>query len=104
MGNVRIMTSTLFTFSQFFSLLIVPPSDFADAHPSASVIGTDLSPIQPILVPPNLQFEIDDCCDEWLYTPDTFDFIHVRGLYGCVADWDKFYKEAMKYVPPHAGG
>lgn len=64
----------------------------------AQVIGTDLSPIQPTLVPPNVQFEVDDCCDEWLYTPNSFDFIHVRGLYGCVADWNRFYKQALKYV------
>lgn len=64
----------------------------------AQVIGTDLSPIQPNLVPPNVQFEVDDCCDEWLYTPNSFDFIHVRGLYGCVADWDRFYKQALKYA------
>ncbi|KAH1807053.1 hypothetical protein KXX35_009054, partial [Aspergillus fumigatus] len=42
--------------------------DFADRHPSARVIGTDLSPIQPHLVPPNVQFEVDDCCDEWTYS------------------------------------
>lgn len=70
--------------------------EFADDHPSAVVIGTDLSPIQPTLVPPNLTFEIDDCCDEWMYNPESFDFIHVRGLYGCVADWDEFYGQALK--------
>ncbi|GMF78228.1 unnamed protein product [Aspergillus oryzae] len=40
-------------------------TDFADLHPGATVIGTDLSPIQPSFVPPNVYFEIDDCCDEW---------------------------------------
>ncbi|KAI1991737.1 hypothetical protein LOZ53_000191 [Ophidiomyces ophidiicola] len=74
--------------------------EFADDYPSATVIGTDLSPIQPPLVPPNLSFEIDDCCDEWLHTPDTFDFVHVRGLYGCVADWDEFYHQALKHIRP----
>lgn len=74
--------------------------DFADQYPMAQVIGTDLSPIQPTLVPPNVQFEVDDCCDEWLYTPNSFDFIHVRGLYGCVADWNRFYKQALKHLKP----
>ena len=46
----------------------------------------------------NVQFEIDDCCDTWTYSPNSFDFIHVRGLYGCVADWDGFYKQAFRYV------
>ncbi|RAO73172.1 uncharacterized protein BHQ10_009184 [Talaromyces amestolkiae] len=75
-------------------------SDFGSLHPSTKVIGTDLSPIQPSLVPPNLQFEIDDCCDEWTYAPKTFDFVHVRGLYGCVADWDEFYKRALRHLKP----
>ncbi|EAW12408.1 class I SAM-dependent methyltransferase [Aspergillus clavatus NRRL 1] len=73
--------------------------EFADLHPTAKVIGTDLSPIQPNFVPPNLTFEIDDCCDEWMYR-DPFDFIHVRGLYGSVADWDKFYEQALKHLKP----
>jgi hypothetical protein len=73
-------------------------SDFADRHPSARVIGTDLSPIQPRMVPPNVQFEVDDCCDEWTYSVNSFDFIHVRGLYGCIADWTLFYKQALRYV------
>jgi hypothetical protein len=67
------------------------------------VIGTDLSPIQPRWVPPNVQFEVDDCCDEWLYGDNAFDFVHIRGLYGCVADWDAFYKQALRYVEPPSG-
>lgn len=76
--------------------------DFAITHPSAKVIGTDLSPVQPHLVPSNVQFEIDDCCDTWTYSPNSFDFIHVRGLYGCVADWDGFYKQAFRHLKPGA--
>jgi hypothetical protein len=34
--------------------------DMADKYPSAVVIGTDLSPMQPSLVPPNVRFEVDD--------------------------------------------
>ncbi|KAL3433545.1 S-adenosyl-L-methionine-dependent methyltransferase [Aspergillus tetrazonus] len=74
--------------------------EFADLHPSSAVIGTDLSPIQPRWVPPNVQFEVDDCCDEWLYGDNAFDFVHIRGLYGCVADWDAFYKQALQSVKP----
>ncbi|KAL3490777.1 S-adenosyl-L-methionine-dependent methyltransferase [Aspergillus germanicus] len=74
--------------------------EFADLHPSSTVIGTDLSPIQPSWVPPNVQFEVDDCCDEWIYGKDTFDFIHIRGLYGSVADWDALYKQAYDHMKP----
>lgn len=70
--------------------------DFADQYPSAQVIGTDLSPIQPSWVPPNCKFEIDDAEMEWTYQANSFDFIHVRSLFGCVADWPKFYREVLK--------
>lgn len=70
-----------------------------DLYPNATVIGTDLSPIQPSLVPPNVKFEVDDCCDEWLYT-QPFDFIHVRGLYGCISDWHQFYTRALQNLQP----
>ncbi|KAL2831964.1 S-adenosyl-L-methionine-dependent methyltransferase [Aspergillus pseudoustus] len=74
--------------------------EFADLHPSSTVIGTDLSPIQPSWVPPNVQFEVDDCCDEWIYGKDTFDFVHIRGLYGSVADWDALYRQAYTHIKP----
>ena len=32
--------------------------DVADDYPAAQVMGIDLSPIQPSLIPPNLQFQI----------------------------------------------
>lgn len=70
--------------------------DFADQHPTAAVVGTDLSPMQPQAVPPNLRFEIDDCTQPWTFTPGSFDFIHVRSMYGSVADWPAFYGECLK--------
>ncbi|KAL6703856.1 hypothetical protein ACN47E_008990 [Coniothyrium glycines] len=76
--------------------------DFADRFPSAEVLGTDLSAIQPHLVPPNLRFEIDDFTEPWLYRKESFDFIHARSLYGCVADWPKLYTEALDHLKPGA--
>lgn len=73
--------------------------DVGDLYPSTSILGTDLSPIQPGWLPPNVKFEVDDCCDEWLYKRP-FDFIHTRGLYGCVADWDAFYSQALHHLQP----
>jgi cyclopropane fatty-acyl-phospholipid synthase-like methyltransferase len=35
-------------------------NDAADGYPSSQVIGIDLSPIQPGLVPPNVQFYVED--------------------------------------------
>ncbi|KAL2215199.1 S-adenosyl-L-methionine-dependent methyltransferase [Thermoascus aurantiacus ATCC 26904] len=70
---------------------------FAEQYPSAQVIGTDLSPIQPQWVPPNCTFEIDDYEQEWLYTKP-FDFIHGRELNGFVADYDKLFSQAFKHL------
>ncbi|KAF1811384.1 S-adenosyl-L-methionine-dependent methyltransferase [Eremomyces bilateralis CBS 781.70] len=74
--------------------------DIADAYPSASVIGTDLSPIQPEFIPPNCTFEIDDATVEWTYPEDHFDFIHIREMFGSIPDWDFFLAQAHKATRP----
>ncbi|KAI4712789.1 hypothetical protein J4E89_003058 [Alternaria sp. Ai002NY15] len=52
------------------------------------------------MVPPNVRFEIDDFTEPWLYKKDHFDFIHIRSLFGCVADWPAFYKECYDHLQP----
>ncbi|KAF2452464.1 putative methyltransferase [Lineolata rhizophorae] len=77
--------------------------DFADAYPSASVVATDLSPIQPAMVPPNLEFQIDDfTAAPWTFSPASFDFIHARCIYGCVADYGALYGEVLAALKPGA--
>jgi SAM-dependent methyltransferase len=39
--------------------------EMAEEYPSAQVLGTDLSPIQPQMVPPNCRFEIEDFEVDW---------------------------------------
>jgi len=39
--------------------------DMADLYPTAQVLGTDLSPVQPSWVPPNCRFEVDDFELDW---------------------------------------
>ncbi|KAF9878728.1 mRNA 3'-end-processing protein YTH1 [Colletotrichum karsti] len=74
--------------------------DFADEHPNTHITGTDLSPIQPAWVPPNVHFEIDDCTQPWTWDPDTFDFIHMRYLFGAIIDWGALFKEAYRACKP----
>ncbi|PSS22460.1 hypothetical protein M430DRAFT_65619 [Amorphotheca resinae ATCC 22711] len=74
--------------------------DFADEYPQTTVLGTDLSPIQPSLVPPNLRFEIDDVQDRWTYPRDYFDFVHLRGLFGSIKDWPGLYSQAYRHLKP----
>lgn len=74
--------------------------DFADQFPSAHVIGTDISPIQPTWVPPNCEFAMDDAQLEWTWPADHFDYIHIRDLYGSIDDWSALYKKAFHHVKP----
>lgn len=75
--------------------------DFADENPGAEVIGTDLSPIQPTWVPPNVKFYIDDAEAEWVYSADeAFDFIHCRTLSGSISDWDRLVQQMYTHVRP----
>lgn len=76
--------------------------DFADEFPSSEVIGTDLSPMQPSWVPPNLKFEVDDCLMEWTWPENHFDFVHVRCMYGSIPDWTDLNTKILKHLKPGA--
>lgn len=73
--------------------------EFADEHPSAHVLGTDLSPIQPAQVPPNCEFLIDDCEEDWIYH-NPFDYIHTRAMVAAVKDWSRFFTQAYTNLKP----
>ncbi|KAM5347362.1 hypothetical protein ACJ41O_010367 [Fusarium nematophilum] len=73
---------------------------FADQFPSAQVIGTDISPIQPSWVPPNCEFHIDDAQLDWTWPTDHFDYIHIRDLYGSIDDWSALYAKAFSHLKP----
>jgi SAM-dependent methyltransferase len=75
--------------------------DFVDEFPGATVIGTDLSPIQPNVVPPNCIFYVDDVESEWTFSPDeAFDFIHGRAISGSIADFDMLYRRIYDNLKP----
>lgn len=74
--------------------------DFADEFSKCEVIATDITPVQPQWVPPNLQFEINNAEKEWIYPPNDFDFVHIRFLDGAIEDWNALYREAYKVIKP----
>ncbi|KAK0611686.1 S-adenosyl-L-methionine-dependent methyltransferase [Immersiella caudata] len=74
--------------------------DFAVEFPDATVLGTDLSPIQPSFIPPNLKFEIDDYNQEWTFPQNHFDYVHTRWLLGTPTDWNVFLKRAFDSIKP----
>ncbi|KAF7548002.1 hypothetical protein G7Z17_g7347 [Cylindrodendrum hubeiense] len=73
--------------------------DLADEHPETEVIGVDLSPIQPTLVPPNATFLVDDVEAEWTYS-EPMDLIYLRFLVGSISDWDKLLGQAFQNLSP----
>lgn len=73
--------------------------EFAQQYLSAHVIGTDLSPIQPVYVPPNCYFEIDDAEDEWVFE-QPFDYIHGRTLMNCFRDISAVFASAFANLTP----
>ncbi|KAF5011682.1 hypothetical protein FDECE_2220 [Fusarium decemcellulare] len=74
--------------------------DFADEYPGCEVIGTDISPIQPGWVPPNVKFEIEDCNQDWTFDANSFDYVHFRYLIGCIPDWPALFKQAYRVLKP----
>ncbi|KAK4497349.1 hypothetical protein PRZ48_011800 [Zasmidium cellare] len=74
--------------------------EMGDLFPYAEIHGTDLSPVQPSWVPPNVKFEIDDARDEWTYPADYFDFIHIRQLAGSMLDWNDLISQSYHHLRP----
>lgn len=72
----------------------------AEVYPSATVIGTDISPVQPRWVPPNLTFEIDDIEEEWLYKSNAYDLVNCRFNFIAIKDWPAMLRQAMRVLKP----
>ncbi|CAI7678900.1 unnamed protein product [Penicillium pancosmium] len=64
----------------------------------ASIVGNDISAIQPNWVPPNVEFVVEDFESEWIYEPSSFDFIHAS----CVSDWPQLFKRCYDHLKPGA--
>ncbi|KAF2764740.1 S-adenosyl-L-methionine-dependent methyltransferase [Teratosphaeria nubilosa] len=74
--------------------------DMADTFPSAQVTGVDIAPIQPTLVPPNCQFEVDDIEQPWTHPENSFDFIFARDIILSIRDYPSLISEAYAHCKP----
>lgn len=74
-----------------------PTHAVADRFPSAHVLGLDLTPIQPLWVPPNVEFLVDDCYQDWL-SHETADLVHFRFMAIVLRDIPCVVEHAYKYV------
>jgi ubiquinone/menaquinone biosynthesis C-methylase UbiE len=72
--------------------------EFADRWPNASVTGTDLSPIQPDMVPDNVRFEIADVESDWMLKENSLDYVHSRIMIGALTDYQETMVKAYQCV------
>lgn len=66
-----------------------------ELYPGAKVTGLDLSPIQPVWVPSNVEFIVDDIEDEWVHDDD-YDFAHFRVVNIVLKDNDLALTKVLK--------
>lgn len=73
----------------------------AELFPDTEIIGTDLSPVQPAHVQPNVHFYVDDAAeDDWLWPQDHFDYIHCSLLLGSLRSFSSLVNTAFRYLKP----
>jgi len=60
------------------------------------VLGIDVSPLQPTVVPPNLTFRIQDASEEWI---EQFDYIHMRDV-AWIRDFPLILEHAYNNLTP----
>lgn len=70
-----------------------------DDYPSASILGVDLSPIQPEWVPPNVCFMADDVEASWLEGENFYDYVHGRHITPAIKDFPALVHKAYKCAP-----
>lgn len=67
---------------------------------SASVIGVDLSPIQPSYAPPNVEWRIDDIEHDWPVLFHNADLVYMRNVVTILTDHEKVFRSVLRCVKP----
>ncbi|KJZ74443.1 hypothetical protein HIM_06039 [Hirsutella minnesotensis 3608] len=75
------------------------PINLGELYPGASIVGNDLSPIQPSFVPPNVKFFVDDVELDWC-EPTQYDFIHCRYMAGAIKNWPRLVRQIYENLKP----
>ncbi|KJZ70472.1 hypothetical protein HIM_10144 [Hirsutella minnesotensis 3608] len=73
--------------------------DMADQDPSRTIVGLDISPIQPEFVPPNVHFFVENVETDWRETAK-YHFIHFRGMSGSIQDWPSLFHKIYQALKP----
>ncbi|KAF7547501.1 hypothetical protein G7046_g8978 [Stylonectria norvegica] len=69
--------------------------EFADRFPEAQVIATDLAEIIP-----EPAFEIPAFQSFLVLIEDSYDYVHIRCLMGCIEDWPELYGKVYQSLKP----
>ncbi|KAI1106175.1 methyltransferase LaeA [Jackrogersella minutella] len=79
--------------------------DMADRHQGrANILGWDLSLIQPLRIPPGVEFQRRDIEEPWSGVEEcSFDLIHMKMLAGSVESWPALYSRIFRYLKPGTG-
>ncbi|KAI5863022.1 methyltransferase LaeA [Durotheca rogersii] len=79
--------------------------DMADRHQGrASILGWDLSLIQPLRIPPGVRFERRDIEESWTGVEEgSFDLIRMSMLAGSIQNWSSLYSRILRYLKPGTG-
>ncbi|KAL2258586.1 hypothetical protein VTK26DRAFT_8066 [Humicola hyalothermophila] len=73
--------------------------EIGEMFPGARVTGVDLSPIQPVWIPPNVEFIVDDIEDEWVHDKD-YDFVHLRFVNIVLKDNVSLFRKIFENLKP----
>lgn len=74
--------------------------EMGDLYPGASILGMDLSPIQPQWVPPSVKFMVDDVESPWLRPLNHFDYIHARHTVMAIRNWPQLMRRVYDHLKP----
>lgn len=73
----------------------------AAVFPDSNITGTDLSPVQPTEVPPNVHFLVEDATeDEWLWESNYFDYVRLGNMTGALPSVKELMKKVMRVLKP----
>ncbi|OCL14534.1 S-adenosyl-L-methionine-dependent methyltransferase, partial [Glonium stellatum] len=72
--------------------------EMGEQYPSATVLGIDLSLIQPTWVPPNVKFMVDDAESPWLHPRNHFDMVDGRHTVQAFKDYLAVLRQAYRHM------
>lgn len=78
--------------------------EMAHRFPDSRIKGWDLSAIQPMTAPPNVDWEICNAIDDtWFRHLSSMDYIHVSMLFGALPRYDEMIRKAKDHLVPGTG-